>query len=114
MTGAELWLLHHAVTAALAAASLAIVVIVTLEYLESWFKERSRLRQNDRDVIAFTLKQSIATGGFNVRSGVFSNTLVQGFYDRQENKVLELRKIKAGSVAPEVVALHSKPVVVWE
>jgi hypothetical protein len=113
VTGLEPVLIKLAMVAA-AAAPVVVVVLATIEYLQKWFRKRSKLKTEDQSRLAFSIKANVEAGNFAVLRGVFGETIVQGFYDQTTNRVLESRVVRARKLSPELTALHQTPLVVWE
>jgi len=117
--GVELWLIHHLLPLALAAAPVAIVATATIDFVKQWFQKRTALKGADRDRLAFSIKANLDAGNYAVQSGVFGaaghrETIVQGFYDKKADRVVASRTICARKLAPELAELHQQPLAVWE
>jgi hypothetical protein len=114
MFGVELWLLHHLIGLALAAPMVTVgVALLAMATLVDWFRSRSEIAARDADVLAFSISTALASGAYQVQGGVFDTKVVQGFYNRRTDKIVESRTIEPKRVAPDVAALHEKALVVW-
>jgi hypothetical protein len=87
------------------------IVLITLKRIVEWFRNRGTIKQTSKDVIAFTLADKIDNNQFVEITGVFdksksSTKLIQGFYDRNANTILDARAITSDKVEPEVVQAH--------
>ena len=88
-----------------------VFVAVTLNELYSWFKNRTSIKANNKDIVAFTLAQRIDGKAYVEVPGVFAGThrtqIVQGFYDEKTRKVIEGRLMKSNKATEStVVKMH--------
>ncbi|MBW4626220.1 MAG: hypothetical protein KME49_12130 [Brasilonema octagenarum HA4186-MV1] len=67
-----------------AAGVLAVVYVITLLFpqIKKWFRDRSSLKQSDKDNIAFTLHEKLKSGKHKTVQGIF-NTGSQEVVDGQ-------------------------------
>jgi hypothetical protein len=110
--GIELILLSVAV----AAAPVLVVFTATFQMLKNWFQSKGELKAHDKDIIAFSIREALEDGAYDVVSGVFGTgeRIVQGFYDQRTEQVVEARRIRAAKLDASLLALHEKPLAVWE
>jgi hypothetical protein len=112
MTGLEPIL----VSVVVLAAPLVFVITATVNVLKTWFQSKGELKAEDKEVIAFSIRERLATGGYATQTGVFSGgeKIVQGFYDKRTDQVTAARRIRAARLDATLQAVHSQPLVVWE
>jgi len=92
----------------IAAASLAVatLIIVYWDEIIDWFRSRNDIKTRDEDNIAFTLKEKMATGQYNV---------VQGIFNTRTEKVVEGRNIHAKELDEQMTAAHrQQELVIYE
>ncbi len=79
-------------------------VAITFKQIANWFKERKKLKESDKDNIAFTLKQELDSGNYVVCQGIF-NTKTEELLDGQKLQ---------GKVDEELEAQHQgRPLVIY-
>jgi hypothetical protein len=100
------------------AGAMAIVVlaIITIAEIFDWFRSRSHLRETDKDVIAFTLKEALASGKHATVKGAFASSdkqykVVQGFFNTKTGQVVDSRQIHSDRVDAKVREAHSSDVL---
>ena len=88
---------------------------LTAQIILSWFRnfayllvENDRRSFENREYVAFTVQQAMASGDYNV---------VEGIFDNNNQKVYDARVIQAGSVDLRIKQAHSngrKEVAFWQ
>lgn len=90
------------------------VIAITMRRIIDWFQDRRKIKENNKDAIAFTLAHKLEGKQYSEVPGVFKNTrrdneIVQGFYDRRSGKVLDARALSSNETSdPEVVKRHKE------
>mgnify|MGYP000909206649 CR=1 FL=1 len=90
------------------AATVAVVVLLIIYYddIIKWFKERSDIKEADKENIAFTLKQKIESGDYKV---------VQGIFNKRTATVEEGRVMQAEKIDEDFAKVHGrKQLVLYE
>ena len=89
------------IIAALAMLAVEVVVIAYLTYnfIVNWFRNRSPIKEQDKDNIAFTLKENVASGNFR---------LVQGVFNPSTEKLVDGRVIETKELDEKMSELHSE------
>ena len=79
------------IAAALSAIALVVLVIAFLNFdiLLDWFRGKTKLKQSDRDNIAFSLQERLSNGRYKT---------VQGIFNKRTNEVLDGQEIKSNDV----------------
>lgn len=110
-------LIWTAVWAGVSAGIYAVVYFanLTAQIIYEWFRNFAYLLvQNDRrsfqnrEYVAFTVQQAMASGDYNV---------VEGIFDNKNQKVYDAKVMKAGSVDATIKQAHSygrKEVAFWQ
>jgi len=82
-----------------------ILAILNWSRIVDWFKGRKSLKQQDKDNIAFTIKQEMANGNFEV---------VQGIFNEETEELLDGEKYEAEELDAELAKHHRNgPLVVY-
>jgi hypothetical protein len=89
------------IIAALAMLAVEVVVIAYLTYnfIVNWFRNRSPIKEQDKDNIAFTLKENLESGNFR---------LVQGVFNPSTEKLVDGRVIETKELDEKMSELHSE------
>jgi len=91
--------------AALAAVAVLKVVLLTLDIIIDWFRNRAAKIRYNPNKLAVTVAEQLSTGQVSY---------VQGIFDTSTEKFSEARRIKAKSAEAAVRAEHRKhKVAVW-
>ncbi|MDR1740932.1 MAG: hypothetical protein LBR38_03680 [Synergistaceae bacterium] len=95
-----------AILLALGTAALAVVVVAYLnwEKLFNWIRGYEKLVEADRDNLAFSLKEAIDNGKYNVIHGVFN---------KRSGKIVKGTKVQADTLAPEVLDAHADDLILY-
>lgn len=64
----------------------AVVAILHYEDILKWFHERNKIKQRDKDNIAFTLKEKMKSGQY---------TVIQGIFNKRTEKLIDGQKVTA-------------------
>ncbi len=91
-----------------AAVALAVFALAILYWDEivGWFQSRNDIKDQDANNIAFTIKEKMATGEYNV---------VQGIFNKRTEEVVEGRKIRAEKLDKQTAAAHNgQDLVIYE
>jgi hypothetical protein len=85
----------------LAVAGLAVVVLAVLNYerIIDWFLKRKKLKESDKENIAFTLQEKLENGNFKT---------IEGIFNKRDNKVLEAEVTEAKEIDEKLAKLHNK------
>ena len=85
---------------------LVVVTIIYWDDIINWFQSRNSLKAADRDNLAFTLKQKLATGDYKV---------VQGIFNTRTEQLLDGRVMQAKSLDYQFDREHrNKELVFYE
>ena len=82
------------------AANIAVVVFIAflaIKEVVKWFRNRSRIKQQDKDNIAFTLQEKIGKNQYKT---------VQGVFNTRTNDLKEGRIINSDKVDSEIKNIH--------
>ena len=81
--------------AGFAALGVAAIVLVFLHWkkIVDWFMGRQSLKEEDNEVIAFTIKEKLKSGEYSV---------VQGFFNKKTDEVLDGTKYEAEDICDEL------------
>ncbi len=102
----ELFILMAIIIAAVAGLALAVVAIVYWDDIVNWFQSRNNLKVADRDTIAFTIKEKLASGEF---------TVVQGIFNQRTEKILDGRKMRTKALDSQFDRAHKdQDLVIYE
>ena len=90
-----------------------IYVSITISTIVDWFHNRSALKEENKQLVAFTLADRLNGKQYAEVSGVFGqsttpNRVIQGLYDKGSNKIVDARKVLGRKVDDDVVAQHQK------
>ena len=88
------------ILAALAGVALgAFIVVVILKWKDiiSWFRNRTKLKESDKQNIAFTLQERLKNGKYKT---------VQGIFNKRTNEILDGQKIKSEQVDAKIAKVH--------
>ena len=72
-----------------AGAAVIYAAILSVNAVANWFRNRQAMVQSDRNNIAFTIRERLNSGSYNVYQGVF-NTSSQQLLDGQKIEVEKL------------------------
>lgn len=98
--------LFFAIAAAVVAIAATVVAIVYWDDIVNWFRNRSRLVQEDEARIAFTLQERLKNGNYKT---------VQGIFDTDANAVVEGRAMESRKVDETLEACHAdSALIVYE
>jgi len=64
----------------------------------NWFVDRSELKESDKNNVAFTLQEKIASGHYKT---------VQGIFNPRTSKILDGRAIESKSIDAKLAAIHA-------
>jgi len=98
--------------AAAGAVAIVFLAIITMVEIFDWFRSRSHLRTTDKDIIAFTLKEALASGKHSTVKGAFASSdkqykVVQGFFNTKTGKLVDARQIHSDRIDAKVREAHS-------
>jgi hypothetical protein len=74
------------------------VVLLTFEEIVNWFTDRQALKESDKDNLAFTLHEKLATGQYNT---------VQGIFNKRTQTIPAACTIKSQRVDAKLAAIHA-------
>jgi len=97
----ETWLFMTLASALTGAAAVAVVTYLVTRYWDhiiSWFQDRSEVINADENKIAFTLREKMTSG---------ECAFVQGIFDKQTDKIEDVRRIKSERVDDELREIHA-------
>jgi hypothetical protein len=83
------------------------IVVITFKRIAEWFRSRGKVKESNRNIIAFALadrinnKQFVEIGGVFTKSNA-STRLIQGFYDQGTNTLLDARALASNKVEADV------------
>jgi predicted dinucleotide-binding enzyme len=92
----------------LAVAALAAIVVAIIKFakIKAWLRERQNLKQEDKDVIAFTIKKNLDDGNYEV---------VKGFFNTSTDELLDGEKEQSKKIDDELEQIHNgKELVLYE
>jgi hypothetical protein len=94
------------IIAAAAGLALAVVAMIYWDDIVNWFQSRNNLKVSDKDTIAFTIKEKLASGEFNV---------VQGIFNQRTEKILDGRKMRTKALDSQFDRAHKdQDLVIYE
>ncbi|MER7008075.1 hypothetical protein ABT297_34205 [Dactylosporangium sp. NPDC000555] len=108
-SAAIIWALHHYGVILISV----LVIVLTMEALTEWFRQRGHIKAADEKIIAFTIAERVANQQYAVIPGVFDgkprNTrIVQGFYNQATKQVIDARAIASSrSPSREIIESHA-------
>ncbi len=73
----------------LAGAAVVFIAYLTYNFIVNWFRNRSAIKEQDKDNIAFTIKEAMQSGNYKVIQGIF-NTRTEEFVESQVIETKEL------------------------
>ena len=91
-----------------AAAALAVIVLAIIYYddIIAWFKARNDIKLADKENIAFTIKEKLASGDFKV---------VQGIFNKRSESIVDGQAMQTKELDAEFDAVHeSNDLVLYE
>jgi hypothetical protein len=81
------------------------VFVINYKTIINWFRAKKTLKQSDKNNIAFTLKQELENGNYNVCQGIFNT---------ETEELLEGVKWEGKQIDEELANKHQgKPLVVY-
>jgi len=87
-------------------ATVITLVVLYWNKIVDWFQSRTKLKQSDKDIIAFTIKQELEKGRVPV---------VQGMFNKRTNEVVDGQKYAAEKLDEQLEELHrGEPLVIYE
>lgn len=92
-------------------AVLFIIVIETIirlsfDFIVNWFQDRQRLKNSDKDNIAFTIQEQLKGQDYKT---------IQGIFNKRTNEVLDAQEIHSNQLDREVQRLHrNNELVIYE
>ena len=90
----------------LGTAAVITLIVLYWDTIVDWFQSRTKLKQSDKDIIAFTIKQELEKGKVPV---------VQGMFNKRTNEVLDGQKYEAEELDEELEKHHrGEPLVIYE
>lgn len=91
----------------IASMGLTVIVLTLLQYKRviDWFRARTALKQQDKDNIAFTIKEAVKNGNHGI---------VQGIFNMRTNQIQAAQKYEAETLDEELEQIHrDKELVVY-
>jgi hypothetical protein len=83
-----------------------IVAIIKFAKIKAWLRARQNLTQEDKDVIAFTIKKNLEDGNYEV---------VKGFFNTSTDELLDGEKEQSRKIDDELEQVHNgKELVLYE
>ena len=76
-----------------------IVAFLTLEELMDWFEQNFNLLRKNKNNIAFTIRDTLENGNYQVVQGIFNN---------RTSEIVEERTIEAEEIDEELEKIHDK------
>lgn len=95
------------IMAAVLAISTAVVFIAYLTYnlIVNWFRNRFDIKEQDKDNIAFTIKENLESGNYKI---------VQGVFNTRTEEIVDSQVIETEELDNELDEIHSDlPLVVY-
>jgi hypothetical protein len=90
------------ITLIVAAAMMAGVVVIaylTYNFIVNWFRNRSAIQEQDKDNIAFTIKENLQSGNY---------TVVQGIFNRRTEELVDSQVIETKELDNKMSEIHSE------
>jgi hypothetical protein len=75
----------------------AIVAILSFNMIVDWFRDRTTLKEQDKQHIAFTLQEHLSNG--NVKT-------VQGIFNTRNKTLIDSKGYESRDVDPELAEIH--------
>jgi hypothetical protein len=94
------------ITLIVAAAMMAGVVVIaylTYNFIVNWFRNRSAIQEQDKDNIAFTIKENLQSGNYKV---------VQGIFNRRTEELVDSQVIETKELDNKMSEIHSENKIV--
>ncbi len=85
------------VGAALVAMTVIAVAVLTFEEITNWFTDRQTLKESDKDNIAFTLQEKLASGEYST---------VQGIFNTRTQTIPAARTINSKRIDTKLASIH--------
>jgi len=101
-------MLPIAIIIAAAAVGLGLIIVAILNWdtIKDWFMGRKKLKQSDKDNVAFTLNKKLSNGKYNV---------VQGVFNKGTNELLDGVQYEAKEIDDKLAEVHrNEELVVYE
>jgi hypothetical protein len=103
----------HFIAAHAVVVTVVALTAITLAGLAAWFQEREQVLDKNKNALAFTLSTMINNKQYVEIPGLFgtkagSSRLIQGIYDKQQNKILDMRAITADRVDSQIAQAHAQ------
>jgi hypothetical protein len=94
------------ILAAAAGLTLVVVAVVYWDDIVNWFQSRNNLKVADRDNIAFTIKDRMASGEY---------TVIQGIFNKRTEEILDGRKMRTKALDSQFDRAHKdQDLVIYE
>ena len=92
--------------AALSVIGFATVTILTYNFIVNWFRKREKIKNADKDNIAFTIQEKMQNNQYKT---------VQGIFNKRNHEVVDAQEIRSKKVDEQIKRNHQgNELVVYE
>lgn len=92
--------------AALSLIGFVTITIVTYNFIVNWFRKREKIKNADKDNIAFTIQEKMQNKQYKT---------VQGIFNKRTNEVVDAQEIRSDKVDEQMEENHrGNELVVYE
>lgn len=82
------------------------IIRLSLDFIINWFQNREKIKNSDKDNIAFTIQNKIKNREYKT---------VQGIFNKRTNEVVDAQEIRSNQLDREVQRLHrNNELVIYE
>ncbi|MEM9925521.1 MAG: hypothetical protein AAF915_17515 [Cyanobacteria bacterium P01_D01_bin.50] len=82
------------------------IIRLSLEFIINWFQDREKLKNSDKDNIAFTIQEKVKNKEYKT---------VQGIFNKRTNEVVEAQEIHSNQLDRQIQELHrDNELVIYE
>jgi hypothetical protein len=85
--------------AMMAGAAVVVIAYLTYNFIVNWFRNRSAIQEQDKDNIAFTIKENLQSGNY---------TVVQGIFNRRTEELVDSQVIETKELDNKMSEIHSE------
>jgi hypothetical protein len=85
--------------AMMAGAAVVVIAYLTYNFIVNWFRNRSAIQEQNKDNIAFTIKENLQSGNY---------TVVQGIFNRRTEELVDSQVIETKELDNKMSEIHSE------
>ena len=83
-----------------------IIIRLSLDFIVNWFQNREKVKNSDKDNIAFTIQEKVKSKDYKT---------VQGIFNKRTNEVVDAQEIHSNKLDKQIKQLHrDNELVIYE